>query len=118
MAMNFRTPYNRMKDSGEVNSGEIIVETAGYVSAERRITALMLAGQRLVESRMAEYDYGPNDDPDMLEDRYDPTRQPGYDLADAAQDAHAVSARLKSQKKQEPKSPAVQESKTEPAPQG
>ena len=88
----FYTPYTRPDHPGEVNSGELLVETAGYVSAQKRIEALMHAGQRLVESRRAAYDYEPDDD--VNEDRYDPTRDPGYDIVDAQNDAAALTARI------------------------
>lgn len=79
--MQFRTPYNAGEPTGEINSGEIIIETAGYVSAEDRITSLLLAGKRLEESRKAMYDYMPDDD--LNEDRYDPTRDKDFDIVDA-----------------------------------
>lgn len=79
--MQFRTPYNAGEPTGEINSGEIIVETAGYVSADQRITNLIRAGQRLEESRRAYYDYMPGDD--LNEDRYDPTRDKDFDIVDA-----------------------------------
>ena len=81
--MEFQTPYKLFPFEGEINSGEILVETAGYVSAQQRIESIMLAGQRLVESRREMYDYDTEDDLD--EDRYPVTRDPGFDLADATQ---------------------------------
>ena len=114
----FYTQYNRPDDPGEINSGELLVETAGYVPAEQRIRAIMMAGQRLVESRRAEYDYDSEDD--ISEDRYDPTRDPGYDLADATQAALAIQSRIRSREPEpESKNPATEPEKTpEMAPEG
>lgn len=83
MKIQFRTPYNRSPLQGEINSGELLVETAGYVSAQKRIESIMLAGQRLVEARREMFDYDADDD--LEEDRYPVTRDPGFDLADASQ---------------------------------
>jgi len=41
----------------EKNSGEIRVEKAGYISAEKRIENLMLSGKRLVQSRTDYFDF-------------------------------------------------------------
>ena len=81
----FKTPFNagNFPAIPEKNSGEILIEKAGYISAEKRITNLMLAGQRLVESRKAQYDFP---DGKIDETFSDPTRRKGYDPADATQD--------------------------------
>ena len=81
MKLKFRTPYTAGEATGEINSGELRVEIAGYISAEHRITNLIQAGQRLEESRRAYYDYMPDDD--LNEDRYDPTRDKDFDIVDA-----------------------------------
>lgn len=95
--MEFNTHYNRKRSKGEINSGEIIVETAGYISAKQRIENLINAGQRLVESRASQYDFDGSKPID--EDFYDPTRLKSYDMADATQDMLAVEAKLASQKR-------------------
>lgn len=46
--------YERIPQN-EVDTKEI-VETAGYVSRQKTIENLLLCGQRLIESRMEEYD--------------------------------------------------------------
>lgn len=93
--MEFKTHYNASKfpKSPELNSGEILVETAGYITAEQRITNLMLAGQRLVEHRKSAYDFEAGKEID--EDFYDPTRRKNYDMADAFQDELALIAKLR-----------------------
>jgi len=69
-------------DPPEENSGELIVETAGYQPAQDRIEDLILAGQRLQLSRAEQYDF-PGTKPD--EEFFDPTRARGFDMADAFQ---------------------------------
>lgn len=92
----FKTPFNagNYPATPEKNSGEILIEKAGYISAEKRITNLMLAGQRLVESRKAQYDFP---DGNVDEDFSDPTRRKGYDLADSTQDRLSLSVKIKEQ---------------------
>lgn len=114
--MKFITPYTYKSSPGETNSGEILVEKAGYVSAEQRIIAIMLAGRRLIESRGVQYDYAPDDDLD--DDRYDITREPGYDVADATQEVLRIQQRFASKKGESAniESPKLQsESEPEPA---
>lgn len=83
--MKIQTRENRMKSPPEVNGGPILVETAGYISKEKRIAALMLAGERLVQARKEMYDIpeGVDVDEDLVD--IDPTRSGNYDLADASQ---------------------------------
>lgn len=79
--MNFETKYERTPYNGEKLDQKSITETAGYIPPKIQIEQMILAGQRLNESRKAQFDYGP-DEPD---DGYtDPTRDPGYDMADAS----------------------------------
>ena len=94
----FQTQYNRAKHARNrrVNSGEILVETAGYVSTEKRITNMILAGQRLVESRRTQYDLEGDYESEDID--LDPTRDPGYDLADATQDMLGLEQKAESQK--------------------
>lgn len=83
-----QTRYNRDKAPRDYESGggKPIVETAGYVPADVRIKELLLAGERLAEYRAERYDW-PNGS--IVDDDHivDPTRRPGYDMADAAQAA-------------------------------
>ena len=95
--MIFSTKYDRPMSVGEVNSGELIVETAGYVSAQKQIEGMLYAGQRLDAFRRGEYEFGP-DEP-VPDDYYgDPTRMVGFDPADAQELAEALSAKAGVQK--------------------
>lgn len=91
--MNFRKQYGGSLATPEKGSGEILVEQAGYVSAKQRITNLMLAGQRLLESRRAQYDFPAGSEID--ESFSDPLRRPGIDMAEVSQMQMAVEDRLK-----------------------
>nr|WAE43615.1 MAG: hypothetical protein [Microviridae sp.] len=78
---NFFTPVRRPPRVYEVNSGEIMVELTGYIPPHKMILELLDAGLRLAESRRYEFE----DDAEVPEGYMDPTRSPGYDLADATQ---------------------------------
>ena len=83
------TQFDRPPSDAEVNSGESIVETAGYVPAERQIQSLIDAGVRLEDYRkgcdfLDGIDTGEND----------PTRETGFDLADASAMSRAANARI------------------------
>lgn len=90
----FTTPYQekRFKTPPEVNSGKTLVETAGYISAQKRIENMILAGQRLVDYRKQQFDF-----PDGKIDEFydDPTRVANFDLADATQLQLEADANLK-----------------------
>lgn len=90
--MNFQTRYNRKKTPPEKNSGEILVETAGYISARQQIEALMNAGLRLSVARKELYDFP---DGEIINEVTDPTRVANYDMADAFQDGLIVEESLK-----------------------
>lgn len=94
----YKTPLNAMEFQKlpEFNSGKKLVETAGYIPAQKRIENLMLAGQRLVAHRMELYDCpaGETFDEDLP---CDPTRSGDFDLADGTQMALGVNARLAEQ---------------------
>lgn len=76
---------------GEENDGELLVETAGYVPADRKIESMIDAGRRLKDFR-AGYEF--QDDEDVPDDYLDPTRDPGFDLADATRLTHQYLARM------------------------
>lgn len=94
--MEFATHYKRKRQAPESNSGKSNVERAGYIPTKKRIENLMLAGQRLVESRREEYDFP---DGKIDENFSDPTRSPNFDLADATALSRAVDSRLSEQKR-------------------
>lgn len=62
------TKYKRPKPDPEVNSGEQITETAGYIPADVQITDMIQAGFRLGEYRREMYDFGAEEEvPDDME---------------------------------------------------
>lgn len=83
----FNTHYSRARQDPELNSGETLVDRAGYISAQRRIENMIFAGQRLVQSRRESFDFP---DGKIDESFQDPTRSKNYDMADATQDALKV----------------------------
>lgn len=97
--MKFQTKYSRKEFSKtyEKGGGKRMVETAGYIPAKQRIENMIMAGQRLALARKELYDF----DGEVDENFEDPTRRPGYDLADAFQDNEKVKIRLKNAKKEQ-----------------
>lgn len=95
----FRTSNNAIELNHSVmveSDQESKVEKSGYIPAKKRIENMMLAGQRLVESRNLLYDDMTGMDEDIP---IDVTRNPGYDMADASQDMMSVNERLKASQK-------------------
>ena len=90
--MEFRKAFVFKKPVGEVNSGEVMVETAGYIPAKLRIEQIIDAGKRLVEYRKEQFDYNEGEE-DMSPDIR--TRSKSYDLADASQDLMIINSRKK-----------------------
>nr|QJB18870.1 MAG: hypothetical protein [Microvirus sp.] len=82
---------NRPPVHAEKNDGISQVETAGYVTAEQKIRSMMNAGARLVQSRAFDNQNGEKDS-DLV---VDPTRKPGYDIADAYQTTQNIRSNLK-----------------------
>lgn len=81
--INIQTREKRIRGPREVNNGPVLVETAGYISKNRRIQIMMQAGKRLVEIRKEMFDYYDKEVPE--DPPIDPTRAGNYDLADASQ---------------------------------
>ena len=94
--MRFNTPYDRDHTPEEPNSGEIITEQQGYISSQDQIEALIMAGQRLDESR-AGYEF--TDGEDVPEDYFDPTTQKNLDMVEAQQFLDQKKAALAQQQK-------------------
>jgi len=82
MELTFNTPYNRIRQGGEINSGEIITESTGYIPAKIQIENLIDAGMRLIQSRRDNFDYGTDDK--INSNITDPNRIPNFDMADAS----------------------------------
>lgn len=92
----------------EKNSGEILVETAGYIPADKQIEAFLDAGQRLNAARAEMYDF-----PDGKDDGsyFDPTRTTGFDLADASRIGRQTDAKLREQKEEADRQIALEKEK-------
>lgn len=78
------------KKSFEVVDSSSETEQAGYIPPQKQIENMILAGQRLDQSRM-QYDFDSEEDID--EEATDPTRVANYDLADASQAQIALSSK-------------------------
>ena len=74
---------NKPPADEETNSGESLVEAAGYIPAEVQIMEMIQAGERLGEYRKERYDFESIEKDDGT---VDPTRRLDYDLADASKD--------------------------------
>ena len=95
----------------EVNTGEYLVETAGYISPQKQIEGMINAGIRLQLARDEEFDLIGDPDVDLDQNFDDPTRHPGFDMSDASILANAMLERthnrmeepqiLKNQKKEQ-----------------
>lgn len=87
------TNYIRPERRKEVGGGPRIVEASGYIPTKIQVENMLLAGQRLNEYRKEQYDYSDGDSvPDDVVP--DPTRSPGFDLADATRLGRDARARL------------------------
>lgn len=75
--------YGKRERFLEPGGGEKITEQAGYVPPKIQIENMIMAGQRLNAARAEMYDFPPGEEVD--ENYSDPTRDPGFDVADASQ---------------------------------
>lgn len=91
--MKIYSVYDKPPFIKEKGGGVSEVETAGYIPAEVQIQDMLNAGRRLGEYRRERYDFG--SDEEIPKDYYDPTRSPGFDMADASQLQQSVAARLR-----------------------
>jgi hypothetical protein len=88
---NFYRRWDRPPRNGEVNNGDSLVESAGYIPEKKRIESILLAGKKLLQARQDRFDF-PDGDGNF--DDLDPTRSGDYDLADASMDLGAIEERL------------------------
>ena len=65
----------------EKNDGELVVEIGSYISAKKQIESFIQSGKNLQAARQGRYDF----EGEVDEDFTDPTRSPGFDMADASQ---------------------------------
>lgn len=92
--MEFRTKYNAPPIQGEEpGGGKRITESAGYIPAEVQIEEMLLAGKRLGEYRKERYDFAEGEE--IPDDFIDPTRAPGFDLAEGSQLEMTMKERFK-----------------------
>lgn len=78
--MKFNTKYDFFEKDDYLTDDTLLVESAGYVPREKTIENLLLCGQRLIESRMNEYDGKTIEE--ALENA-DVTRCSDFDVVDA-----------------------------------
>lgn len=89
--MEIQTCFTHKSTPPEKNSGVCGVDRLGYVSAQKRIENMIIAGQRLIQARREEFDFPP--DVEIDESFIDPTRSLNFDPADATQLSLAYNAR-------------------------
>lgn len=82
MEKKFYTQYVRPKKVLERGGGTMLVEKAGYIPPKIRIEQFIEAGKRLIAFRKEQFDFAPGEKID--ESFSDPTRRPGFDMADAS----------------------------------
>lgn len=82
-----KTPYRRKPYMGKVMGRDSITEQTGYVPTAVLVKEMMAAGVRLRDHRREKFPAAPGveEEPEL-----DPTREPGFDLADAARLARKV----------------------------
>lgn len=90
--MEFFTKYRRPERAPEINNGPDLVEVGSFRPMSQVIEGMIIAGQRL-EASVGGYEFNAGEVVD--EAYYDPTREPGYDLADASRDLNIVEQRLR-----------------------
>ncbi len=80
--MKFRTPYNfcDFDEEKKLVDETCIVETAGYQPKEKLINSLIMAGQRLQEVRLEEFD---GETVEEALEKADITRYSDFDVVDA-----------------------------------
>ena len=84
---------SRKRDYYEKLDSKSETEQAGYIPPQIQIENMILAGERLNQSRKEQYDFASADEID--EDAYDPTRSGNFDLADATQMAMSAVEAMK-----------------------
>lgn len=103
---------NPPPNGGEYNSGEIIVNTAGYRPLKLQITEVMAAGQRLADYRKLAFDFTAGEPTD--DNFVDPTRRPDFDLADAHEIMQEINQRYARRKAEQDQKPPVEVPPEEP----
>lgn len=80
--MKFKTPYNldEFEEEKKLVDDTCIVETAGYQPKDKLIKSLIMAGQRLQEVRIDEFD---GESVEEALEKADITRSTDFDIVDA-----------------------------------
>lgn len=92
----------------EKNDGELVVEIGSYIPAKKQIESFIQSGKNLQASRQGRYDF----EGEVDESFTDPTRSPGFDMADASQLLAQAEANISEAKKiAEANAKAIDESK-------
>lgn len=113
--MPYYTKDKRPDKKLEINHGDEIVETAGYRSAEVQISEMLNAGKRLVDYRKQRYEFGGEEV--IPTDYEDPTRRPGFDMADASMLEKVARDRIKGQQEVKKVPPSDSATKVEEKPE-
>lgn len=87
--MKYNTKVDRLKSVPETCKGGK-TEQKGFVSNKRRIESLLAAGRSLAAYREGQFDVQPGENVDIDKVQVDPTRDKGFDLADASQMARGL----------------------------
>lgn len=88
--------FNRPPFEGEINSGEVLVETEGYVPSNVLIENMIYAGQRLDYSRSDYYEYQNGEEVD--EGYINPVLDKRLDIVDRENYIRALNGRIAEQK--------------------
>lgn len=110
-SVEFYTQFRRPEKVYEKNTGERIVESAGYIPANVQITMMQQAGQKLKEWRMEQFDYGPDDVIDLSKVSM-LTRNRGVDYAEVSEEKKEVEKRLKRAKEEKEIEDELEKNKT------
>lgn len=100
LEFNFGTKYVRTKDTGEVNSGEIITNKVLMFNAEQIVSDMMRAGVRLINHRALNQNTDFKADEEVPADYIDPTRNKNFDMADATALENHLDNKVKMTKKE------------------
>lgn len=87
------------------------VQVVGYIPLAKRISDMVACGIRLKQAREELFDIPASSEVDDDEIQLDPTRSPGFDMADASVMARDLKARIKSARGQKTASGEVSGSK-------
>ena len=92
--MKFNTKFERVRIIQKEKEPSVSrLDVSGYVPKEKRIRAIIAAGERLERFRRGEYDSTGETEPDIEKMSVDPTRSKSFGKLEAAQALHDVRSR-------------------------